>query len=106
MDIEPLQQLCDELIVVCRQPVFDEMATTDESNLQRFEGRVVESMIDFDPDKDAVAFYGDAVILAIMVMNILKSHDHFTLLRWSSKANSYVSRLIDETNLEVINERA
>jgi hypothetical protein len=72
--------------------MFDDMA--DERFVEKFEGKVVEHLNEFSSELDAIAFYGDAVIFAMMAAYLSDKHDSFFVARFSTKRNEYVIRRI------------
>lgn len=93
---EPLEALCEELVTVCDAPVFDEYIDPTPDNRRKFEHAVQRKMEDFDPEKDAIAIYGDPLILAMMIQFIGLDAPSAIVLRFSSKKNAYVGRLLSE----------
>jgi len=91
---DPLEKMCEELVFVCDAPMFDEYSSPDFRT--RFEHKIESKMSDFDPRQDAIAFYGDSAILAMMVVYVIMRNDTFVLLRYSNKKEEYVDRLISE----------
>lgn len=91
--IDKLEDLCDEVVFVCDGPMFDEYADPDRFR-KRFEHRIEQRMKDFDPQKDAVGFYGDSIILVMMTMYLSMYHDSFVVLRFSNKKDDYIERLM------------
>jgi hypothetical protein len=87
-----LLDIADEIVYVCDTPMFDDMA--DERFVEKFEGKVVEHLNEFSSELDAIAFYGDAVIFAMMAAYLSDKHDSFFVARFSTKRNEYVIRRI------------
>jgi hypothetical protein len=87
-----LLDIADEIVYVCDTPMFDDMA--DERFVEKFEGKVVEHLDEFSSELDAIAFYGDAVIFAMMAAYLSEKHDSFFVARFSTKRNEYVIRRI------------
>lgn len=93
---EPLAALCDELVTVCDTPLFDELAEPTAENRRKFEHTIQRKMHYFDYDRDAIAVYGDPLILAMMISYISQDGYDFTILRFSQKRNEYIARTISE----------
>jgi hypothetical protein len=87
-----LLEIADEIVYVCETPMFDDMV--DERFVEKFEGKIIENLSSFDSELDAIAFYGDAVIFAIMAAYLSEKHDSFFVARFSTKRNEYVIRRI------------
>jgi len=87
-----LLDIADEIVYVCDTPMFDDMA--DERFVEKFEGKVVEHLNEFSSELEAIAFYGDAVIFAMMAAYLSDKHDSFFVARFSTKRNEYVIRRI------------
>jgi hypothetical protein len=90
---EPLYRIAQEIIYVCDTPMFDDMIAADHKH--KFEGMVAKKMEDFDPETDAIAFYGDAIIFAMMVITAYERSDIIRIARYSQKLDEYVIREID-----------
>ena len=94
-DAEALRVMADELVYVCDTPIFDDMVGPE--NAHRFEGRVLSAMKEFDPNKDVIVFFGDALIYAMMVFAIamtIEDNEKLTLARYSIKSDRYVLRTL------------
>lgn len=89
---EPLKELADNLVYVCESPIFDDQFG-DEFKV-KFEGKINKEMLDFDPEKDIIAFYGDAMIFAMMIAKAIEYWDSIWVARFSSKLNKYLVRKI------------
>jgi len=87
---DELSQLANEIVYVCDKPMFDNLAT--DNYIPDFEGRIAERMADFDPNNDIVAYYGDSMIFAMMIMWITGEWDSFDIARYSAKKSGYVIR--------------
>jgi len=85
-----LGNLAAEIVYVCDMPMFDNLAGLD--NVDKFEGRVAERLANFDPQKDIVAYYGDSMIFAMMIMYLADNFDAFDMARFSSKKQEYIVR--------------
>jgi len=96
-DIEPLRELSKEIVYVCDGPMFDDML--EDSQSHRFEKLVVEALEDFDENRDAVAFYGDPIIFAMMVYWLGSSTDSINVLRFSNRTKEYFCRKISLSGL-------
>jgi len=93
---DELAQLAEQVVYVCDRPMFDNLST--DAYIANFEGRVSERMADFDPNKDVIAYYGDSMILAMMVMWIAGEWDSFDIARYSAKKSGYIIRRISYDN--------
>jgi len=89
-DPEELASLGNSIIYVCDLPMFDNLI--GDENVHRFEGRIRERLADFDPNLDVVAYYGDSMIFAMMIMWLADNFDAFDVARYSSKQQAYVIR--------------
>ena len=96
---DELAHLANEVIYVCDAPMFDNLA--GDEYIPRFEGRVAERMADFNPNKDIIAYYGDSMIFAMMVMWISDKWESFDIARYSAKKSGYVIRNIQYDNFIV-----
>ena len=93
---DELAQLAEQVVYVCDRPMFDNLST--DAYIADFEGRVSERMADFDPNKDVIAYYGDSMILAMMVMWIAGEWDSFDIARYSANKSGYIIRRISYDN--------
>jgi hypothetical protein len=89
-DPTELNTLAESVVYVSDLPMFDNLI--GDENIHRFEHKVAERMEDFDPAADIIAYYGDSMIFAIMVMYLCDNHDGFDVARYSSKLGGYVIR--------------
>lgn len=90
-DADKLRDLAEELVYVCDTPMFDDML--GEDNRARFEGRIAKTMKNYDPELDLIAFFGDAMIFAMMVFYASISFDEsIKIARFSIKSNEYIIR--------------
>lgn len=90
----------DEVVYVCDHSIFDNF--TGDENKSRFEGRVKEVMTGFDPRRDVILFFGDALIFAMMIFTSTISCDDgdpIVIGRFSTKLNNYIFRNLDEFEL-------
>lgn len=85
-----LSNLANEIVYVCDMPMFDNLV--GEEYEPRFEGRISERMDNFDPTKDIIAYYGDSMIFALMVMFISDRWEWFDIARYSAKKSGYIIR--------------
>lgn len=92
----PLLEIADELVYVCETPMFDDMVGAE--NKLRFEGSIFRKMDDFDPEKDCVAFYGDPIIFAMMVVYVMPISGRLKIARYSSKLDKYIVREINSND--------
>jgi len=91
-DSEDLDGLADSIVYVCDRPMFDNLL--GDENIHRFEYRVAQQLNDFDPENDLIAYYGDSLIFALMVMWLCDNFDTFDVARYSSKQKGYVIRTL------------
>ena len=92
-DADKLRDLAGELVYVCDTPMFDDM--TGNEFIPRFEGRIRRAMKNYDPNKDLIAFFGDAMIFAMMIYYAAWEFDTpIKVARFSVKSNEYVIREI------------
>ena len=89
-DPTELNNLADAVVYVSDLPMFDNLI--GDENINRFEHKIAERMADFDPAADIIAYYGDSMIFAIMVMYLCDNHYGFDVARYSSKLEGYVIR--------------
>jgi len=89
-DPTELSTLAESVVYVSDLPMFDNLI--GDENVHRFEHKVAERMADFNPAADIIAYYGDSMIFAIMIMYLCDNHDNFDVARYSSKLGSYVIR--------------
>ena len=95
-DPEELSALGSSIVYVCDLPMFDNLAGLE--NIHRFEHRVADRLSDFDPNNDVIAYYGDILIFAMMVMYLSDNFDGFDVARYSSKQQSYIIRELSYQN--------
>ena len=98
-----LLEIADEIIYVCETPMFDDMV--DERFSEKFDSRVVSELSTFSETEDAIAFYGDAVIFAMMVAFLSDKFDSFFLARFSTKRDEYVVRRIGFDLFDKVEEK-
>lgn len=89
-DPEQLAIIANETIYVCDMPMFDNLV--DDEHIHRFEHRVAERLDNFDPSEDIIAYYGDSIIFAMMIMYLSDNFDSFDIARYSAKQQGYVVR--------------
>jgi hypothetical protein len=89
-DSDDLSHLANEIVYVCDMPMFDNLF--EDQYAKRFEGRVLQRMSSFDPEKDVIAYYGDSMIFALIMMFVSDRWEWFDLARYSSKQSCYVVR--------------
>ena len=87
-----LRDLAKEIVYVCETPMFDDLMGDEHST--KFEGKINETMSNFNPDLDVVADYGDAIIFAMMIFYLSERFEGFPVARFSNKRNEYVVREI------------
>lgn len=89
-DPEELSNLAETVVYVSDMPMFDNLI--GDEHVHRFEYRIADRMDDFDPNEDIIAYYGDSMIFAMMVMYLSDNFDAFDIARFSSKKQGYIIR--------------
>lgn len=89
-DTDALRDVAKEIVYVCDRPMFDNLM--GDEYIADFEHRIATRMEDFDPNKDAIAYYGDSMIFAIMIMWVSENYSDFDLARFSTKEGKYIIR--------------
>jgi hypothetical protein len=89
-DPDDLQRVAPEIVYVCHRPMFDNLM--GEEHIHHYEHSVAERMKDFDPETDVIAYYGDSMIFALMIMWLSEHFDTFDIARFSSKEKTYLIR--------------
>lgn len=97
-DVNQLKQLSENIVYVCDRPMFDDLMGDEYTH--EFEHKVQDSLKDFDPKKDVVAFYGDTMIFAIIIMFLSEHFDSFDVARFSAKNNAYLVRTLNYENFK------
>ena len=95
-DPTELKNLADEIIYVCDRPMFDNLMGDD--HIPSYEGKIAERMMDFNPESDVIAYYGDSIIFALMVMWLSENYTVFDMARFSSKEQTYLVRAMSIDN--------
>lgn len=95
-DTDPLREIANEIVYVCDRPMFDNLMGPEY--IGDFEHRIASRMQDFDPQYDAVAYYGDSMIFVIMIMWIADNWSDFDLARFSTKEGKYIIRRMSYQN--------
>lgn len=95
-DPTELRNLANEVVYVCDRPMFDNLM--GEENISAYEGKIAERMMDFDPATDVIAYYGDSIIFALMVMWLSENYNVFDMARFSSKEQTYLTRAMSIDN--------
>ena len=90
---DPLYEIADEIVYVCDTPMFDDMIGAEHK--YKFEGIIERKMRDFNPETDCIAFYGDAIVFAMMVAHALDVSPALKIARYSQKLDKYVVREIN-----------
>jgi len=93
---EHLKKLGEEIVYVCESPMFDDMLGPEHES--KFEQRIRAELRDFDPSKDVIADYGDAMIFAMMIFHLAEFHYEIDIARYSTKKEMYVVRQISSDN--------
>lgn len=93
---EELNTIAESIVYVSDLPMFDNLI--GDENIHRFEHKIAERMADFDSDMDVIAYYGDSMIFALMIMYLCDNYDAFAVARYSSKLGSYVIRELNYDN--------
>lgn len=96
--VEPIQRIAKDLVYVCQTPMFDDMSPLE--NAKNFEGAIVRALEDFDPEKDIVVFFGDALIFGLMIYHLAGTQSGIKLARYSSKRDEYIIRECLEDTFE------
>lgn len=96
-DTEHLRGIAEDIVYVCDTPIYDHMLV---GHKERFEQLVSKKMIDFDPDRDVIAFFGDPIIFAMMIVFASNIHARFTIARYSTSEEVYLTRAIGCDELE------
>jgi len=84
--------IADDIVYVCDTPMFDNLM--GEEYTFKFEHKIAQRMLDFNPDADVVAYYGDSLIFSMMIMWLADGFDKFDVARFSSKQNRYLIRTL------------
>lgn len=95
-DPEELALIASSIVYVCDMPMFDNLI--GEEHINRFEHRVAERLENFDPRNDIVAYYGDSMIFALMIMFLADNFDEFDVARYSAKQQGYIIRKLSYQN--------
>jgi hypothetical protein len=89
-DPQELANLAENIVYVSDLPMFDNLVGPE--NIHRFEHKIAERMADFNPEFDIIAYYGDSMIFALMVMFLCDNFDAFFVARYSKKEETYIIR--------------
>lgn len=95
-DTDGLREIAKEIVYVCDRPMFDNLMGGEYVN--DFEHRIATRMIDFSPEHDCIAYYGDSIIFAIMLMFVTDRFQDFDMARFSSKEGKYLVRHMSYDN--------
>jgi len=95
-DPTELNNLAEHVVYVCDRPMFDNLM--GEENISAYEGKIIERMSDFNPETDVIAYYGDSIIFALMVMWLSENYTVFDMARFSSKEQTYLTRAMSIDN--------
>ena len=98
-DPTELNNLADQVIYVCDRPMFDNLMGDD--HISSYEGKIAERMMDFNPEADVIAYYGDSIIFALMVMWLSENYTVFDMARFSSKEQTYLVRAMSIDNFSL-----
>lgn len=101
-DVEPIEKLVEEIVYVCAAPMFDDMSRPEHSN--HFEGAIVRTLKEFDPDKDVVVLFGDPIIGALIIYYLAQFYDEINVARFSLKRHEYIVRRFKEREFEQYEE--
>ena len=82
-DPQELANLAETVVYVSDLPMFDNLIGVE--NIHRFEHKIAERMADFNPENDIIAYYGDSMIFALMIMFLCDNFDRFDVARYSKK---------------------
>lgn len=100
--IEPIQRIANEIVYVCPAPMFDDISGIDQA--PHFEGSIVRSLAGFNPEKDILVFFGDAIIFGMMIYYLADKHDRLMVARYSSKRDEYIVRPYEAAIFEEFEE--
>ena len=98
-DASQLREIAEEIVYVCDTPIFDELLGDEFRH--RFEGQISKTMRNYDPSKDIIAFFGDAMIFAMMILyaSVFLENEEIeqpiTIARFSVKSNQYSIRKLE-----------
>jgi len=95
-DPEDLALLASSIVYVCDMPMFDNLV--GQEHINRFEHRVADRLMDFNPETDIIAYYGDSMIFAMMIMWLVDNFDSFDVARYSAKQQGYIIRTLSYDN--------
>ena len=95
-DPEDLALLASSIVYVCDMPMFDNLIGPEHVN--RFEHRIADRLSDFNPETDIIAYYGDSMIFAMMIMWLVDNFDAFDVARYSAKQQGYIIRTLSYDN--------
>ena len=95
-DIRQIEKLGEELIYICDNPLYD--GVTEEQSRVKYEWTMVHRLKGFDPKLDALAIYGDNMILAMAMFYLSSKFKRINVARFSARNENYVVRAIDMEN--------
>lgn len=98
LDFTKLHDLADDIFYICDAPVRDWMSV--EERKVRYEWQMVKRLKDFDPAKDIIVAFGDAMVLGMTLFYLGEFHDKISVARWSTKANDYIIHALDQSFFE------
>lgn len=98
-DEAPLHRLADEVIYICNSPMFDDFIGVEY--VKSFEVKIKKTLIDFDPDTDVIADFGDAIIFALSIFYLCTNLDSFKIARFSRKNGEYLVREVSDKFFEM-----
>jgi hypothetical protein len=101
-DVDPAEKLADELVYVCSAPMFDDMSRPEHTS--HFEGAIVRTLKEFDPDKDVVVLFGDPMIGALIIYYLAQFYSQLNVARFSMKKHEYIVRKFNELEFEQYEE--
>ena len=91
MDKTTLNALANETIFVCPVPMFDDI----KDRTELFEKYIHTAMMDFDPENDIIADFGDSMIFAMMAFYVGRYYDMLYVARYNRRNANYTVRLLN-----------
>lgn len=97
-DVNQLAEIANEIVYTCDTPMFDDFM--DDQYIDRFELKIADRLADFDPRQDVIAYYGDSMIFALMIMWLSENFESFDVARFSTKKHTYITRTLSYKKFE------
>lgn len=96
---EKVREIAGEMVYVCDTPIFDDVMGDGYKN--RFEDRVKVSMQDFDYQQDVLVFFGDILILSMMMISAALDDEvkYIDIARYSKYSDSYITKRVNVDDL-------